>query len=202
MHTLLEALALHDRCTAAHCRHVADLALDFANHLRLPSTEVSLIGCGALLHDLGKLGVPAHVLNKPGTLTKAEWRLIRRHPDWGARLLQNWPQFDDVATIIHAHHERWDGTGYPYGLRAEAIPLGARIVSLVDAFIAMTEPRSYTRLRTLAEALIELEHNVGTQFDPDLTASFCAFRSADPAQKSLIAHLTRSTYDYADYAAD
>jgi putative nucleotidyltransferase with HDIG domain len=197
MHTLLEALALHDRCTAAHCRRVADLALDLANQLRLPSTEVLLIGCGALLHDLGKLGVPPSVLNKPGPLTSGEWQVIRRHPEWGARLLKAWPQFDDVAAIVRAHHERWDGTGYPYGLRAEAIPLGARIVSLVDAFIAMTEPRSYTRLRTPAEALIELEHNAGTQFDPDLTASFCAFRSAGSEQESVIDRPIRHSYDHA-----
>ena len=122
---------------------------------------------GAVLHDIGKVRVPEAILNKPGSLTDEEWKVMRTHPEVGERILQPIQSLQAILPIVRHHHERWDGSGYPDRLVGRAIPLGARIVAVCDAFRAMTEDRPYRASLGLAEALSELESCAGSQFDPD-----------------------------------
>ena len=124
----------------------------------------------ALLHDLGKVAVPDTVLLKPGPLSDREWEIVRRHPVVGARMVATSGGLDHLSPGIRAHHERWDGTGYPDGLRGRDIPVAARIVAVCDAFHAMTSDRPYCAAMTTGEALDELEACSGTQLDPEVVA--------------------------------
>jgi putative nucleotidyltransferase with HDIG domain len=130
-----------------------------------------MLRIGALLHDIGKIGVPDNVLRKPTALSEAEWVTMRKHPEYGARIVAGIPFLEDVSQIVRHHHERWDGAGYPDGLAARAIPLGARIVSVCDAYRAMTEDRPYRRALSEAEARQQLEQGTGSQFDGDCVAA-------------------------------
>jgi HD-GYP domain-containing protein (c-di-GMP phosphodiesterase class II) len=147
---------------------VAATAAALARKLGLSRAECAEVEIGGLLHDVGKLFLPRALLAKPGPLTRAERRLIRRHPEWGAVLVATIPGLEAVAEIVRLHHERPDGLGYPYGLSCERIPIAARIVSVCDAYGAMTKPRPYRALLTPDDALAELERHAGTQFDPDV----------------------------------
>jgi HD-GYP domain-containing protein (c-di-GMP phosphodiesterase class II) len=118
--------------------------------------------------------VPDHILRKPGPLTENEWYTMKTHPDLGAKIIANVPFLEEVAVIIRAHHERWDGNGYPEGLAGEQIPLGARIFAVADSFDAMTSDRPYRRGRQLDEALLEIERCSTTQFDPAVVKAFLA----------------------------
>jgi hypothetical protein len=124
-----------------------------------------------LLHDLGKIGVPDAVLNKPGPLTDEEWVLMREHPAIGLRILEGVPLTDVVRQVVYCHHERWDGGGYPEGLKAEDVPLAARVFATVDAFDAITTDRPYRPAASLEEALARLREAAGTQFAPDAVAA-------------------------------
>ena len=156
-----------------HARLVDALSGEIAEALGLPALSRRTLRVGALLHDVGKAKVPPRILAKPGPLTAGEWRVIRRHPADGVRLLS--PIVPDPAglAIVYAHHERWDGGGYPSRLAGDAIPLGARIVAVADAFYAMTEARPYRRPLAGAEALGELRANAGLQFDPACVDAAC-----------------------------
>jgi HD-GYP domain-containing protein (c-di-GMP phosphodiesterase class II) len=127
---------------------------------------------GFLLHDAGKVGVPEKILNKPGPLTAAEWRIMRTHPVIGYQLVADIPFLATAAQVVRCHHETFDGTGYPEGLRGEEIPLPARAFSVVDAFDAMTVDRPYRRAFSVGQAVSELERMAGTQFDPDVVRVF------------------------------
>lgn len=127
---------------------------------------------GFLLHDSGKVGVPERVLNKPGPLTAAEWRIMRTHPVIGYQLVADIPFLRTAALVVRYHHEMFDGTGYPEGLRGEEIPLPARAFSVVDAFDAMTADRPYRTALAVDQAVAELERMAGTQFDPDVVRVF------------------------------
>jgi len=127
---------------------------------------------GFLLHDAGKIGVPEAILNKPGPLTAAEWRVMRMHPVIGHQMVDRIPFLSNAAEIVRCHHEMWDGTGYPERLRAEAIPRPARVFTVVDAFDAMTTDRPYRSALTLDRALDELVRLAGIQFDPEAVAAF------------------------------
>ena len=127
---------------------------------------------GFLLHDAGKIGVPEAVLNKPGPLTAAEWRVMRMHPVIGHQMVDRIPFLANAAEIVRSHHEMWDGTGYPEGLRAEAIPRPARVFTVVDAFDAMTTDRPYRSALPLEQAVGELLRLAGIQFDPEAVAAF------------------------------
>ncbi len=163
---LSDALVAKDSYTAAHADDVADVAVEVASRLGLRGEELRTVRYGALLHDIGKIAVRSEVLNKPGRLTADEFEEIKQHTVIGAKMLERIPFFAPVQPIVRSAHERWDGKGYPDGLAAEEIPLGARIVCVCDAFHAMTSDRPYSRARSVGEAAAELRRCAGTQFDP------------------------------------
>jgi HD-GYP domain-containing protein (c-di-GMP phosphodiesterase class II) len=152
--------------TAALCRPVAEC-------LGLSARLVDVVVRTAAVHDIGKLVLPAELLSKQGPLEAWEWELVRQHPVVGQRLLDCVPEARGIAGIVRATHERYDGKGYPDGLRGRAIPLPARIVAVCDAFDAMTEERPYRRAVTVRWAAEELWRGSGTQFDPKVTEALC-----------------------------
>lgn len=157
-----------------HLRHVGELAADVARMLGLDSVAVDDVERAAELHDIGKAAVPDAILNKPGPLNEREWEFMRRHTYVGERILATAPALTGVAALVRASHERWDGEGYPDGIAGTAIPLGARIISVCDAFDAMTSDRPYAAAVPPADALAELERCAGGQFDPEVVAAFVA----------------------------
>jgi putative nucleotidyltransferase with HDIG domain len=167
-HALIRALADSDGETYAHSLQVAATATSVARRLGVRGEELVDIEFGALLHDIGKLCLPRALLSKPGRLTGAERDLIRMHPEWGASLVESIPDLEPVAAIVRFHHERPDGRGYPHGLDHADIPRAARIVSVCDAYGAMTKTRPYRAALMHDAALVELERHSGTQFDPDV----------------------------------
>ncbi len=169
---LANAVEAKDPSTEHHCDRLAGLAVGLARSVGLDAGTVEAIGYGAALHDVGKIGVEEAVLRKPGPLSDPEWAEMRRHPEIGARIVAPLRLGGLVGPIVRAHHERWDGAGYPDGLRREQIPLGARIVALVDAFDAMTHDRPYRRALPAEAALAEIRRGAGHQFDPELSAIF------------------------------
>ena len=161
--TLVEA---RDYSTGRHSHQVADLVLRLARALGLPPTEAQMIALASRLHDVGKVAIPDAVLQKPGRLTEEEWELMRMHPVVGAEVVSHIPALRPLAPVIRAHHERWDGQGYPNHLKGEAIPFGARILAVVDAYLAMTVDRPYQKGCAPSAALAELRRYAGSQFDP------------------------------------
>ena len=167
-----ESIESKDQHTQGHCERVADLAGALAAKAGLDETSLFWFRIGALLHDVGKLIVPAEVLNKAGKLTEEEWALVRQHPAAGEQLLAD-VQFPwDVAPMVRSHHERWDGGGYPDGLVAENIPLAARILCVADVYDALTTERSYKRAFSQLEAMEIMRREIGRQFDPQLFTLF------------------------------
>ena len=162
---LSEAVEAKDAYTASHEDGVADLAEAIAARLGLDAVVQREVRYGALLHDVGKIATPTEILRKPGPLTDPEWVEMRRHTEVGADMLRRIPFFSGVHPLVRSSHERWDGRGYPDGLVAEQIPLGARIVAAADAYNAMTTDRSYRKAMTQAAALAELMRCAGSQFD-------------------------------------
>ena len=160
------ALGLRDGGTAAHSSRVVELSEAIGGRLGLRPPALRNLLFAAELHDIGKVGVPDSVLLKAGPLVNAEWALVRKHSDWGATLVNGVPGLERVATIVRHHHERYDGNGYPDHLRADAIPLGARIVAVADAFCAMTHDRPYRAATSTEVAITELRRCAGSQFDP------------------------------------
>jgi HD-GYP domain-containing protein (c-di-GMP phosphodiesterase class II) len=158
---------LHD-----HLRGVAELALDVGHELGMATEQLDELSRAAELHDIGKVAIPDAILSKPGPLDAGEWAFMRRHTVIGERILGAAPALRPVARLVRASHERWDGDGYPDGLRNVEIPLGARIVAVCDAYHAMTSERPYRDAVTPAEALAELRECAGTQFDPDVVEAF------------------------------
>ena len=172
---LVQALAELDGDTYRHSLEVAATATALGRRLGLDRTELVEVELGALLHDVGKLRLPRELLTKPGELTGEERRLIRLHPDWGAEMVGRIPGLEAVALIVRLHHERPDGLGYPHGLTRDRIPMATRIVSVCDAYGAMTKRRPYSAPLDLEAALAELERNAGTQFDSEVVDALTAF---------------------------
>ena len=150
----------------AHALRVAGLSVRIGTALALKPLELETLALAAKMHDVGKLRVASFILTKPGPLDESEWAAMRRHPAEGARLLAPLVSSAEVLGTVRSHLERWDGAGYPEGLTAEQIPLGARIVAVVDAFCAMTEPRPYRSSLDQETARSELVAQAGRQFDP------------------------------------
>jgi diguanylate cyclase (GGDEF)-like protein/putative nucleotidyltransferase with HDIG domain len=169
--SLAKAVDARDTYTGSHSERVSELAAKVATRLGLGVEQVELTRLAGSLHDLGKLAIPEEILRKPGTLTDSERLVLERHPQIGFRMLDSLG-VDPVADLVLHHHERWDGAGYPDGLRGDRIPLGARIIFVTDAYDAMTSDRIYRPKRSSPAALAELERCAGTQFDPGIVAAF------------------------------
>ncbi|GIW12769.1 MAG: hypothetical protein KatS3mg062_0208 [Tepidiforma sp.] len=173
LESLVTALDVRDQETKGHSVRVAQHALDIAKLLGISDEEELLtIYRGALMHDVGKIGVPDAILLKPDRLTEEEWEFMRRHPAMGYRILAQVPYLRPAAKIVLAHHERWDGHGYPRGLEGEAIPLGARIFAVCDTYDAIISDRPYRRGQSPDAALAEILRCAGTQFDPRVVEAF------------------------------
>ena len=168
---LVRAVEAKDPATGSHMQRLADYALLVGQQLGLRGEALAALRVGAMLHDIGKIGVPGAILRKRGPLSSAEYRRIQQHPVIGAWMLQPLRLARDVVPIVRGHHERWDGRGYPDGLAGAAIPLGARIVAVIDAFDAMTSQRPYNQPCSVAEALQLLHAGAGAQWDPEVVAA-------------------------------
>jgi putative nucleotidyltransferase with HDIG domain len=171
---LATALDARDPYTAGHSDRVSVLSVAIGRQLGLPPGDLEVVRLGALLHDIGKIGVPDNVLRKTSALTAAEFGIIKEHPALGARMLRSVPFLAPHIPIVELHHERPDGRGYPHGLRGSDIPLGARIVHVADAYDAITSARAYRGARPPAEALSELWRCAGTEFDADIVAALAS----------------------------
>lgn len=168
---LLMALDARDDFTAEHSSDVLSLAMSVAEDLGLDSKEALHAADVALLHDIGKIGVPNEILDKPAALSDEEWVVMKRHPEIGQRILTEVPGFEAVAKDVRHEHERWDGTGYPDGLKGEEIPIASRIVLACDAYQAMLSERPYRDALSEAQAREQLKLGAGTQFDPAVVSS-------------------------------
>ncbi|HLJ35607.1 MAG TPA: amino acid permease [Ktedonobacteraceae bacterium] len=170
---LTAVASAHDRGTDEHAHRMLTLAAATARQMQRPEEEMHLLQLAALLHDIGKIGIPDAILHKPGPLTAEEWAIMRRHPEIGHQILaQVGGIFQHLAEIVVAHHERWDGKGYPRGIVGEDIPMSARILTVVDSYDAMTSRRVYREPLSLEHARAELLRCSGTQYDPSVVEAF------------------------------
>jgi HD-GYP domain-containing protein (c-di-GMP phosphodiesterase class II) len=172
--SILQSLqAIYDQSTNEHAHRVMLLAEVVARELQLAEDEIFLVCLAALLHDIGKVSVPDAILNKPGPLDAYEQWIVRLHPEIGQQMLLNaGGVFALLAPVVVAHHERWDGEGYPNRLSGEEIPLAARIIAVADSYDAMVQRRAYHEPRSAMEACAELRRCAGSQFDPRIVATF------------------------------
>jgi response regulator RpfG family c-di-GMP phosphodiesterase len=168
---LARAVDMRDDYTGRHSADVGALARRVGARIGMQRPQLALLEWAARLHDVGKLGVPDSILQKPGPLDEDEWAVMRRHPEWGAEMVARVPGLEELARLVAAHHERWDGAGYPHGLRGEAIPLASRVISVCDAFEAMVSRRPYRAPLSVDSALGELLGAAGSQFDPQVVAA-------------------------------
>ena len=169
---LVHALDAREHETSDHSQRVVRYTVAVARQMKIADADLEDIGRGALMHDIGKIGVPDSILLKPGPLTAAEWIEMRKHPEIGYRILESIEFLKPAAEIVLAHQERWDGCGYPRRLAGEQIPLGARIFMICDTLDAMTSDRPYRKAATFAQAREEISRCAGTQFDPRCVEAF------------------------------
>jgi putative nucleotidyltransferase with HDIG domain len=167
-------MKIMDPALLEHTRSVTHYTLLMARDLNLPKRDRRALLYSTLLHDLGKIGIDQRIMEKRERLTPQEWEIIRAHPINSVKILSSFPCFLDISPIIRHHHERFDGTGYPDGLKGEQIPFMSRLITVVDAFVAMTNVRTYQASLTISDALETIEENKGKQFDPKLTTPFIA----------------------------
>jgi diguanylate cyclase (GGDEF)-like protein/PAS domain S-box-containing protein len=172
VNVLLSTIYEKSRREEAHSRRVSQLCRDMGEALHLLDQDLEELKTAGLLHDIGKVAVAKKILEKRGKLSAAEWKEVKRHPEVGYRILSTVNDLAELAGYILAHHERWDGQGYPKGLKGEAIPLQSRIIAIAEAYDAMTNAGSYRKSLALREAIKELQSNAGTHFDPQLTTVF------------------------------
>jgi putative nucleotidyltransferase with HDIG domain len=169
------ALGLKNRETEVHSHRIAELSLALARELGVENNDLIHLRRGARLHDIGKIGVPDAILNKPGPLTDPEWELVRQHPGFGFEILSPIVFLQPAAEIAYCHHEDWDGNGYPQGLKGENIPKLARIVSVCNVWDALVSDQPYRRAWRQKDALSYIEDASGKQFDPKIVEAFVRF---------------------------
>jgi len=172
--TILNTLYEKDKSSEVHSRTVSQISERISVAYGMNSQEVSVVKTAGLLHDIGKIIIPISIITKKGKLTSEEYNLIKGHPEIGFRILNSTHDMRSVSNIVLSHHERWDGNGYPRGIKADDIPLQSRIIFIADSFDAMTSERTYRKIFTNEEALDEICKNSGTQFDPKLVEIFKA----------------------------
>lgn len=183
MHTIrafASAIDSKDHYTYDHSINVVKYAVAIAHQMKLTNDEVQDIKHACQLHDLGKIGVPDYILAKHGPLSKEEWEKVKIHTLKGAEILSPLKFLDEIIKLIMSHHERYNGSGYPKGLKGEKIPLGARIMLVADAFDAMTSDRPYRKKLGIENAIKELKINSGTQFDPEVVNAFLEVLRVEP----------------------
>ncbi len=165
---LTRLMEVHDSSTGHHSLKVSELLISMTQNLILSTAEAQMIALAGRLHDIGKISIPDSILHKPGKLTEEEWVIMRTHSAIGAEVVSSVPVLRPLASVIRAHHERWDGQGYPDKLAGEAIPFGARMIAVVDTYMAMTTDRPYQKACSHDQAMAELKRCAGTQFDPQM----------------------------------
>jgi putative nucleotidyltransferase with HDIG domain len=179
---LVSALDLREHNTRLHSQRVREYTELLATRYGVDGAVLREIGFGALLHDVGKIAVPDRILLKPDKLTDEEWQEMRKHPEAGYRIVKRIGFLKEAAEIVHAHHERFDGTGYPRGLKGDAIPLGARLFMVADVYDALTSQRPYKPALAHEDAATEIQKQKGTQLDPEVVTTFMAIEPAELRQ--------------------
>jgi HD-GYP domain-containing protein (c-di-GMP phosphodiesterase class II) len=172
LRALTSAIDAKDRYTRGHSERVAYMATRLGDAIGLDAESAQRLHIAGLVHDVGKIGVPEAVLGKPGRLTDDEFALIKLHPEIGHRILKDIPQFSDILPGVLYHHERWDGRGYPHGIKGDEIPMFARLIAIADSFDAMSSTRTYRSALPREKVLDEIAKCGGTQFDPQLSRFF------------------------------
>jgi len=179
---LMSALDARDRETEGHSTRVSRLACMMGEAVGLNGQQLKALERGALLHDIGKIGISDTILHKPGKLTDDEWKIMRTHPDIGARIIARIPFLQECMPVVHSHHERWDGSGYPQGLKTHEIPIQARIFAVADVFDALTSKRSYRKKSTPEDAVEYLREHVNILFDPEIVDALASLPYAEFTQ--------------------
>jgi diguanylate cyclase (GGDEF)-like protein/PAS domain S-box-containing protein len=177
--------------TEEHAQRILSIALKVGREMGLSASELDELGLLAILHDIGKIGIPDHILTKPDRLNEEEWREMKKHPEIGYRIAQSTPELSHVADLILSHHERWDGNGYPIGCKGNNIPKLARIITIIDSYDVMTHSRPYKDAMTVTEAINEIHKCAGSQFDPDIADIFINMIDSINVEKEKIAGLIR-----------
>lgn len=167
-----KAVAAKDVYIRKHHEHVAKLLVALGEALKLSRKEIRTAYIAGLMHDIGKIGIPDQILNKPGRLTSDEYSIVKRHSETGAEILCEIDSFWEIADIVRYHHERYDGQGYPYGIKGNDIPFLSRMVAVCDSYDAMTSIRCYRLCFSREKALMEIKNNCNRQFDPDISWCF------------------------------
>lgn len=170
--SIVEILETKDAYTRGHSNRVAHISMAIAREMGLDTKDIELSHFAGHLHDIGKIGIPDSILMKTDKLTTEEYEIIKNHSEYGYKILEKVSSLKEMATIVRHHHERWDGKGYPSGISGEEIPIISRIISVADAFDAMTSNRSYRKPMAYEEALIQLEKGKWTQFDGEIVEIF------------------------------
>jgi putative nucleotidyltransferase with HDIG domain len=175
-----EALEARDQYTAGHSRRVMEYSQSIGQRMKLDKQDIEDLKRSALLHDIGKIGIPDVILKKQGKLTEEEYAVIKTHSERGASILKHIKSFKHLVPAVYYHHEQFNGEGYMEGVKGKDIPLHARIIAIADTFDAMTSSRSYRRALSFRTALSELERKKGTQFDPDIAEIFIEILQESP----------------------
>ena len=180
--SLANAIEAKDKYTEGHNDRVAKYAVELAQILGLSEKDREIVRMAGILHDIGKIGVPDSILNKKGPLTPEEFDKVKTHPEHGERILKPLLSLNEVRNVVLYHHERFDGAGYPSGLKGTDIPIHARIIAIADSFDAMTTDRPYRKAFTVQETILEFEKNAGKMWDPELVRDFIGFISQNEKQ--------------------
>jgi cyclic di-GMP phosphodiesterase len=187
MTSFAQVVELKDSTTAGHLDRTQTLGLAIAEAVDPELAARPETRYGFFLHDIGKVGIPEHILCKPGALDRSEWLIMREHPTIGAHIVEPIRFLAGAVDIVRSHHERWDGSGYPMGLRHEEIPLAARVFAIADCFDAMTNDRPYRRAMAVEEAVEEIVRGACTQFDPDVVQIFLELVEREPEVLGAVA---------------